>query len=91
MPKDRATVVWPEDIANVKPRIEVPRPIGIPWLDESAESAVRSIGVPDVEPIARLAEIMGHVGRFSEALGYKPDTEIVVGVFQQAGRAPKEG
>lgn len=51
MPENRATMVWPEDVVEVVSGIEVPRSVRIPRLDETAETAVCGVGVPQVEPI----------------------------------------
>lgn len=78
MPENRAAVVRSENVADVEPRVEVPRPIGVPRLDESRETAVRRVGVPDVEPVAGFVEVMDHVGRLAETLCNEPDTEVVI-------------
>jgi hypothetical protein len=64
----RAAVVWPKHLASVSPA-KKPRPITTPRLDESFETAVLRVGVPDVVPISRFVEVMVYFCSFVETLG----------------------
>jgi hypothetical protein len=58
-------------------------------LDESFETTVLRVGIPDIVPICRFVEVMDHLCSFVETLGDERDIEVVIGIFQESGCAPE--
>jgi hypothetical protein len=84
----RAAAVRPKHLASIS-SAKKPLPITAPQLDESLETAVLHVGVPDVVPISRFVEVMDHFCSFVETLGNECDIEVVIGIFQESGYAPE--